>query len=113
MSRSRSLRATEISVKVARVVAISLGVYGIFTLQLYLALLAVVLWVMSTAELAAARYFGVQYRDQPDVEVLPRGSAWGGGRGASDERTTRRRPFWSGGFVVRRDGNRFIIEPVD
>lgn len=112
--RMSYLRATEISVKVARVVAISLGVYGIATLQLYLALLAVVLWVMSTAELAAARYFGVQYRDQPDVEVLPRDSTWGEGRGAPDERGPRHRPFWaSSGFVVRRHGDRVVIEPIE
>jgi hypothetical protein len=74
----------------------------------------VVLWVMSTAELAAARHFGVQYRDQPDVEVLPRDATWGEGRGGPDTRGTRHRPFWStGGFVVRRNGNRFTIEPIE
>jgi Zn-dependent protease len=104
--RMSYLRATETSVKIARVFAVGLAIYGVATLQLYLALLAVVLWFMSTAELTAAGYFGVQYRDQPDVEVLPRGAA------APDE-TRRHRPFWSGGFVVRRYGNRFTIEPID
>ena len=111
--RTSYLRATEISVKVARVVAVAFAVYGIATLHLYLALLAVVLWVMSTAELTAARYFGVRYRDQPDVEVLPRDSTWGEAPGGPDARSTRHRPFWSGGFVVRRSGNRFTIEPID
>ncbi|HEU5060360.1 MAG TPA: site-2 protease family protein [Kofleriaceae bacterium] len=111
--RMSYLRATEISVKVARVFAVALAVYGVATLQLYLALLAVVLWFMSTAELTAARTFGIQYRDQPDVEVLPRGASWGGRAGSEPGRAARHRPFWSGGFVVRRYGNRFTIEPID
>ena len=110
--RMSYLRATETSVKIARVFAAGLAIYGIATLQLYLALLAVVLWVMSTAELTAARYFGVQYRDQPDVEVLPRGVPVGDGRAAPGD-PQRHRPFWAGGFVVRRHGNRFTIEPID
>lgn len=111
--RMSYLRATETSVKIARVFAIGLGIYGVATLQLYLALLAVVLWVMSTAELTAARTFGVRYRDEPDVEVLPRGAGPGDdGRGASED-LRRHRPFWSNGFVVRRYGNRFTIEPID
>jgi Zn-dependent protease len=108
--RMSYLRATETSVRIARMVAIAFGIYGILTLHLYLAVLAVVLWVMATAELTAARYFGVQYRDQPDVEVLPRGAGWGTEGAASDR---RHRPFWSGGFVVRRHGNRFTVEPID
>lgn len=108
--RMSYLRATETSVRIARVVAIALGIYAILTLQLYLVLLAVVLWVMATAELTAARYFGIQYRDQPDVEVLPRGVTWSA-RGGTER--PRHRPFWSGGFVVRRYGNRFTIEQID
>jgi len=104
--RMSYLRATEKAVRIARFVALALGVYGILTLHLYLALLAVLLWVMSTAELTAARYFGVQYREQPDVEVLPRGVT-------GDDGQRRHRPFWSGGFVVRRYGNRFTIEQID
>jgi Zn-dependent protease len=110
--RMSYLRATEISVKIARVFAVGLAIYGIVTFHLYLALLAVLLWVMSTAELTAARYFGVRYRDEPDVEVLPRGAGPGDARGAHEE-TRRHRPFWSSGFVVRRYGNRFTIEPID
>jgi len=110
--RTSYLRATETSVRVARVFAVALGLYGIATFQLYLSLLAVMLWMMSTAELTAARHFGVQYREQPDVEVLPRGSAWGGDRPAAPS-GQRHRPFWSGGFVVRRHGNRFTIEPIE
>ena len=109
--RMSYLRATEKAVRIARVVAFAFLVYGILTLHLYLAVLAVLLWVMSTAELTAARYFGVQYRQQPDVEVLPRGVTWTGGSG--DEGPRRHRPFWSGGFVVRCYGNRFTIEQID
>lgn len=111
--RTSYLRATELSVKVARVVAVGFAVFGLVTVHLYLVLLAVLLWVMSTAELTAARYFGVQYRDQSEVEVLPRGATWGGGRGEPPAGGPRHRPFWSGGFVVRRYGNRFTIEPID
>jgi Zn-dependent protease len=50
------LRATEISGVVARVGAIALGVIGLVSLQVYLVLLAVVLWSMGTAELAVARH---------------------------------------------------------
>jgi Zn-dependent protease len=75
--RMSYLRATETSVMVARGFAIALGLFAIATVHLYLVVLAVVLWFMSTAELLAARHLGVQYRDRPDVEVLPRGSVWG------------------------------------
>jgi Zn-dependent protease len=111
--RTSYLRATELAVKVARVVAIGFAVFGLLTVHLYLVVLAVVLWVMSTAELTAARYFGVQYREQPDVEVLPRGATWGRGGGEPPAGGPRHRPFWSGGFVIRRYGNRFTIEPID
>lgn len=53
--RMGMLRATEVSVTVARGVAIVMGVVGLVTLQIYLALLAVVLWTMGTAELNNAR----------------------------------------------------------
>jgi len=109
--RTSYLRATESAVRVARLFVVALAVYGLFSLHLYLLFLAVALWVMSTAELTAARYFGIQYRDQPDVEVLPRGVTWSGGGGEDGPR--RHRPFWSGGFVVRRYGNRFTIEQID
>lgn len=54
-------KATDIAVKVARGFAIALGLYALFTAQIYLALLAVVVWLMGSAELRAARMFG--YRD--------------------------------------------------
>ena len=99
------LRATELSVTIARGFAIALGLYGLFSGQFYLALLAVMLWFMSAAERAAARYFGARYSDQPEVEVLPRGAPQPGRDAVKN--------FWSGGFVVRRQGNRIIIEPAE
>lgn len=66
-------RATDIAVKVARVFAIALGVYALATTQIYLALLAVVVWLMGSAELRAARMFGYRDRDvrrRGDVEVM-------------------------------------------
>ncbi len=64
--------ATKLSVTIARGFAIFLGVVGLATAQLYLLFLAVVLWMMGTAELQMARVHS--YRDDyaPPVEVLPR-----------------------------------------
>ena len=112
------VRATEVSVTVARVFAVALGVYGVVTVQLYLVLLAVVLWVMTSAERFAARHRG--YADSDVAEVIdPRFP-----RDAMDPRGARDRftGFWppraggagrAGGFVIRRDGQRLIIEPID
>lgn len=100
-------RATEIAVNVARVFAIALGVYALATAQIYLVLLAVVLWFMGTAELRAARHFG--YRDRPEVEVLdPRPGAvspglWPFGPAPRTPRRPRQ-------VVVRRVGGRTVVE---
>ena len=109
------LRATEASVQVARVFTVALGVYGLATGHFYLALLAVLLWLMSSAELMGARrlrgYAGEP--DLPEVEVIdPR-----------DPRTREPRDrfsgFWpptpgrAGGFVIRREGHRLVIERLD
>jgi Zn-dependent protease len=48
-------RATELAVKISRVVAVAFGVIGLAYMQLQLVLLAGVLWVMATAELRHAR----------------------------------------------------------
>jgi Zn-dependent protease len=76
------LRATEISVKVAKGIAIGLGVLGLIKLNFFLVGLAVLLWLMATGELRAARAwshaeqlsggwpFGPASRD--GVEVLDR-----------------------------------------
>jgi membrane-associated protease RseP (regulator of RpoE activity) len=91
------LRATELAVELARGFAIALGLYGLFTLHLYFSLLAVVLWLMATAELQMVRFHDVGRRER-EVEVLPRGFT---------------RPVWRDGFVVRRHGRGFVIEPLE
>jgi Zn-dependent protease len=73
-------RATEISVRIARGFAIALGVTGLFTLKLYLILLAAFLWFLGVSELRMARLIGRHFTydrngyrryDYADVEVLP------------------------------------------
>lgn len=73
-------RATEISVRIARGFAIALGVTGLFTLKLYLVLLAAFLWILGMSELRLARMLGQHFTydrngyrryDYADVEVLP------------------------------------------
>jgi Zn-dependent protease len=97
------LKATRFAVTMARGFSIALGLYGLFSLHLYLVLLAGVLWLMSTAELTQARVRGRAYRDRDEVEVLPSGAVWG-----------RSAEPWAGrGFTVRRHGRAFVIEPLD
>ena len=111
-------KATDIAVKVARGFAIVLGIYGVATGQIYLALLAVVLWLMGSAELRAARLFGYSggAAREGEVEVLDPG--WSG---------ATRGPGWDplaalmgtmqpppGRQVrVHRVGNRTFIEVID
>jgi Zn-dependent protease len=114
------LRATETSVVVARVFAVALGVFALVTVQLYLVLLAVMLWLMTTAELFAARQRG--YGGEAIPEVLGRGASW------TDRWTDRQRdeppsdrfaglwpprPGAASGFVIRRVGHRLVIEPIE
>lgn len=107
--------ATELAVKVSRGFALALGAVALISLQLHVALLAVVLWMMGSAELAMSRHGRAGYAGAPDaapeVEVFPPGFA-------PAARTVRRvgpfafhRPVARGGFVVRRVGNRLVIEP--
>lgn len=68
------LPATETSVKVARVFAVAMGAFAVATLQIYLGLLAIVLWSMGSAELSMARQLAeVRRGSWNQVEVLPRG----------------------------------------
>jgi Zn-dependent protease len=53
--RMGHLRATEVAVVLARGFAVALAVYGLVTLSIYLLLLAVLLWMMSGAEMQVAR----------------------------------------------------------
>lgn len=73
-------RATEISVRIARGVALALGITGLVTLQLYLVLLAAFLWFLGVSELRMARMIGHHFTydrkgyrryAHTDVEVLP------------------------------------------
>jgi len=96
-------QATDTAVKIARGFSIGLGILGLATLQLYLVLLAVVIWFMGSAELELAKRFG--YGDSP--VVMPRG--WrppqdGGGF---------HRPVASGGFAIRTRNGRLVIELIE
>jgi Zn-dependent protease len=100
-------KATDLAVKVARVFAVGLGVYGLASGQLYLILVAVVIWLMGTAELNAARMFG--YRDgAARPEVMRRGNNPLVPFFVDDmERRAPRR------VVVHRRGNQIMVEVVD
>lgn len=97
------VRATEVAVMITRGFAILLGVVGIVTLQIYLPLLAVLLWVMGSAEVAMARRMG--YGGTSPVEVMPKGFRIG--------RSGFQRPVASGGFVIRQRGGRYVIEFIE
>ena len=51
------VRATEISVKVARGVSIAMGVYGLITGHIFFVGLAVLLWIMADTELKMAPHW--------------------------------------------------------
>jgi Zn-dependent protease len=107
LSRRMSFqRATELSVWIARGVAVVMAVVGLATLQLYLPLLAAVLWVMGSAELELARHMGYSGR-AGQAEVMPRGFGFGA------ERSGVHRPRAAGGFVIRQRGGRLVIEFLD
>lgn len=134
-------RATEISVRLARGFAIALGVTGLFTAQLYLVLLAGLLWFMSAAELRNARLMshhftydrqGYRRYDHIDADAWEYGDGAGGtwssqgGYGTSARESgiqsfgwpgmgARRPgagPLSFGGFVIRRRNGRLVIEYI-
>lgn len=96
-------RATETAVKITRVAAIGLGVVGLVSLQLYLVLLAGLLWFMGSAEQRAARS---GLGDYPGAFDAYRGERPGPSRGWRAQPPRAAGP----GFFVRRDGHRIIIE---
>jgi len=126
------VRATDVAVDVARVVAIGFGVVGLALGWLQLLVLAPLLWVMGTRERMLARamvdpYAGYGRRSAaPAVDPFDR---WG--RAAS--RLARRSPpghapggFWAGApdgggfheerprrYTVRQVGGRLVIESID
>jgi Zn-dependent protease len=107
-------RATRVSVTVARWIAGGILLFAVLQGAFYLALLAVVIWVLGSRELLMAQDGASHYRDQPEVEVLPRDfptarseprgrwpSGWGGGGGRGR------------GFIIRTHGGRVVVEPLD
>lgn len=106
------VRATDVSVSVARVVAIAFGVVGLFG-PFQLLLLAPFLWIMGTQERMVARMMADRYmssrdgyvaRTYGDVEVMPRGFGRGFGRGFAQPEIRR--------FAIVQRGGRFVIEEV-
>lgn len=108
------VRATDVSVKVARGFAVAFGVIGLAWGPLQLLLLAPMLWMMGTQERWAAQLLADEYirtsegyakRSYEMPEVLPRG-AWELRRGWGGMPTRQPRPFSpSGGRVwLRRTG---------
>jgi Zn-dependent protease len=131
-------RATEISVRLARGFAIAMGVTGLFTAQLYLVLLAGLLWFMSANEQRMARLMshhftydrqGYRRYDHIDADTMP----WEYdarnpyGHGADTRapgfssfgwpgmgaRRPGSGPLSFGGFVIRRRNGRLVIEYID
>lgn len=93
--RTGHLRATEVAVKVARGFALVLGAVGLVGLHFQLVALAVVLWMMGTAEVHAARRQGYasSHVDPADVQYIPPfaspppfGSPWQPPRGSDPSR---------------------------
>lgn len=93
------LRATEMAVKVARVFALGLGVFGLFGLHFQLVALAFVVWTMGTAELFSARqqyaYGDVgTYAGPAELEYIPPG-------GSRQSQFPQRQPGAPKAFVFR------------
>lgn len=109
-TRMSFAQATEISVKVARVVAGGFVVWGLVGGAFQLLLLAPFLWIMGTRELVMARmieahqghtgYPGGAFRAGDGVEVL--------GRGAWERRQAPLRRF-----AVTQVGGRLVIQAID
>jgi Zn-dependent protease len=102
------VRATDLSVQVARVVAVGFGIMGLMGAY-QLLLLAPFLWMMGTREKITARmvdhhFGGYPDGDGPDVEILGR-DAWAT-RAAPSSGVIR-------GFTISQHGGRLVIEPID
>jgi Zn-dependent protease len=104
LARRRGMvAATELAVKVGRVACVALGLAGLLLPSLQMVLVAIVLWLMGSAERRAARLRGDQGdwrgKQPPQVaqsEYYPPGSR---GRVPADARFARR-PDWV--IVIRR-----------
>lgn len=126
------VRATDLSVTIARGVAIAFGVLGLVTGPFQLIILAPFLWIMGTQERLLARMMASRYahtrdgyveRGYGDVEVMPRGGSRGasgfgglggfgnlggfgfGGPGRGEHGEVRR-------FTITQRGGRFVIEEI-
>jgi Zn-dependent protease len=96
LSRKLSyVRATDVSVQVARVVAVGFAVIGLGFGMYQLAVLAPFLWMMGTRERELARAIGDDYRGHG-----------AGGFYRGDDAPARR-------FTIRQVGGRTVIEAVD
>jgi Zn-dependent protease len=107
LSRRMSfVRATDLAVKVARVVAVGFALIGLTQGAFQLLVLSPFLWMMGTRELAMARMIGNPYQRSGGVEVLGR-DAWehrrrGDGFGGPERR-----------YRMRQVGGRLVIELID
>jgi stage IV sporulation protein FB len=121
------VRATEVSVQVARVVAIAFGVLGLLYGWYQLLVLAPLLWMMGTRERLMARAMADDYVGHGrgrglgndrlgrfgDDRIARFGSGWGlgpsdrGWRGGPPQNPTVRR------FAIRQVGGRLVIETFD
>jgi stage IV sporulation protein FB len=126
------VRATDVAVDVARVVAIGFGVVGLALGWLQLLVLAPLLWVMGTRERMLARamvdpYAG--YGRRSAASAVDPFDRWGRAAGRFDRRSPPGHApggFWAGApdgggfheerprrYTVRQVGGRLVIESID
>ena len=98
------VRATDIAVGVARVVAVGFGVIGLALGWLQLLVLAPLLWIMSTRERMLARAMVDSYAGFGRAPVDPF-DRWGRAAGPGGEPVRR--------YTVRQVGGRLVIESND
>jgi Zn-dependent protease len=101
------VRATDVAVKVARVVAVAFGLIGLTTGAYQLLLLAPFLWLMGSREQVLARMMADRYAYGRDGYV-ERTARWGEDRWGDDRPAApqlRR-------FTVRQRGGRLVIEEL-
>lgn len=114
------VRATDVSVQVARVVAVGFGLFGLLYPAYQLLVLAPFLWMMGTRERVLARAMADQYAGHRSgrVDVVRRGAgpfdrsggfqrSNGFSRGSYDDGPPVRR------FTIRQVGGRLVIETLD
>lgn len=99
------VRATDVSVTVARVVAVSFAVIALATGTLQLLILAPFLWLMSSRERIMARLMADEragYGGHDEVEVLGRDVRWGRPLDARERSEVRR-------FTIAHRNGRIVI----